>query len=378
MQVTIIANGFQEDYIHNLVRSISSHVGKIEVIGSDIYCFDNFPANVHVLNLRGNHDDRVSVILKSFRILSYYFKLIKYLIGSRSSVIHVQWLRFEIVEGIFFSLFIRLLGKQVIYTAHNILPHNKKGWFLDFKFRIIYSVQNKIIVHTAYIKSQLCNKFNLPVNKIHSIPHGVYEPLSNPSIDQEIAKRNLNLPSGKSIALFFGRFSVYKGFDIIVDAVKDMKYKNEIIFLVAGRVIDHYQNEFDRIRKMSSAFNFKYILKHVTDEEMELCFKAADFCIIPYREASQSGVLFMSYAYGTPVIVSRIGGFTEDVIEGKTGFLFEAGDAGSLSEKLDYAILTNKTGELFSRNELISYAVQNYSWDITAKKLVNIYNNSIN
>jgi glycosyltransferase involved in cell wall biosynthesis len=106
---------------------------------------------------------------------------------------------------------------------------------------------------------------------------------------------------------------------------------------------------------------------------MEVLFKASDITVLPYRESSQSGVMFMSYAFGKPVIVPRLGGFPDDVIEGTTGFLFEPGDALSLAKVLREAkngLLGNEQKE---QTIIRQFALNNYSWERTAQKLLEAY-----
>jgi len=111
------------------------------------------------------------------------------------------------------------------------------------------------------------------------------------------------------------------------------------------------------------------IARHILEEEIELIFKAADLVVLPYTEASQSGVLFMSYAYGKPVIAPALGGFPDDIEIGKTGLLFEPFNAASLS-----AAIRNYVEHWNSDSTYIKeFAQKNYSWDTSCECLVNIY-----
>ncbi|WP_114751715.1 glycosyltransferase family 4 protein [Pleomorphovibrio marinus] len=373
MKVTIIANGFQEDYIHNLVKSLSEEVEELDFIGSDIYEKDRLGENTKLINLRGDHNPNSKFIEKANRIIKYYFKLINYLLRTDSKCIHIQWLRFDIFEGIFVPLLIRSLQKKSIYTAHNILPHNQYNYTQKIKYKIIYNVQSKIVVHTEYIKNEICSLFNIKPNKIEVIPHGVYEVNLKPEINKLVARRNLELPESKIIFLFFGRFSDYKGFDIIVDAVNKLGPKNEILILVAGRIIESYSEKFESLKRRCEQESFKFILKHVSEDEMEYCFMSSDYTIIPYKEASQSGVLFMSYAYGIPVIAANIGGFPEDIVEGKTGTTFQANSPTSLRDCLDQIVSEKIIYSENQRNNITQYAKEKYSWTNIAKKITKLY-----
>jgi glycosyltransferase involved in cell wall biosynthesis len=74
------------------------------------------------------------------------------------------------------------------------------------------------------------------------------------------------------------------------------------------------------------------------DEEVELLFKAADIVALPYLEGSQSGVKFMAYAYGRPVLVSDVGSLAEYIVPGLTGECFRVQDEDSFNERLNHML----------------------------------------
>src|SRR5690554_6647586 len=169
MHISIIANNFTEEYIYNVVNNLSNNVDKIDLIGSSLYKDQRLDQKINFYKLRDNHEGKVSAVVKSFRIINYYQKLIRYLSTTQATIIHVQWLRFNFVEGVLITLLMRALGKKVIYTAHNILPHDEEGLYYRILFKIIYKLQNEIVVHTSFIKKQLLENFNLTADRIHVV-----------------------------------------------------------------------------------------------------------------------------------------------------------------------------------------------------------------
>ena len=69
-------------------------------------------------------------------------------------------------------------------------------------------------------------------------------------------------------------------------------------------------------------------IQFIPDEEMELYFKAADVLVLPYKEIFQSGVLFLAYSFGLPVIATDVGSFREDIVEGQDGISVQARRSG--------------------------------------------------
>lgn len=104
-------------------------------------------------------------------------------------------------------------------------------------------------------------------------------------------------------------------------------------------------------------------IEYIPDEETELYFKAADVLMLPYTHIFQSGVLFLGYSFGLPVIVADVGSLKEEVIEGKTGFVTPAKDATALASVIEKFF----SSELYERQEtrrqeIRDYANDQYSW----------------
>ena len=112
----------------------------------------------------------------------------------------------------------------------------------------------------------------------------------------------------------------------------------------------------------------------IPDEETEVYFKAADVLVLPYRHIYQSGVLFLAYGFGLPVLASDVGSLRDDIVEGKTGFLFRSEDAVDLAKKImDYF-----QSELFAnlsthRQDIRDYVKRQHSWDIAGMETVRLY-----
>jgi glycosyltransferase involved in cell wall biosynthesis len=115
-------------------------------------------------------------------------------------------------------------------------------------------------------------------------------------------------------------------------------------------------------------------IAYIPDEETELYFKAADVLVLPYTHIFQSGVLFLGYNFGLPVIASDVGSLRDDVIEGKTGYIFKPRDPESLAT----AIRTCFKSDLYilreeRRVQIMDYARQRYSWAIVGETTRRVY-----
>ncbi|MFO7657782.1 MAG: glycosyltransferase [Bacteroidales bacterium] len=378
MHIAIVANGFQEDYIVDLLNSIAGKAEKIDFIGSSFYPREKIDTRINILDFRGEHTEDVALWYKINRMLLYYSKLLRYIVGRNATVIHVQWLRFNFLEGVFFTLLARSLGIKVVYTAHDVLPHMKDNIYNRIVFYIIYHLQNQIIVHTEFIYNRLMKEFKVPDSKLSLVKHGVYQVKENKAVNKTLAKSSFGLKELDKVILFFGIITKYKGLDILLKAFQEFrKYKSDYYLVIAGHVAIEYKSNFEKIIVQYNNSNIIKQLQYIEDDEMEYLFKAADVIVLPYLEASQSGVLFMSYAYGRPVIAPKLGGFPHDIINQKTGLLFTPGDPDSLLETLkEFDILFP---DFFAESEAFikQYVNENYSWESSGKELIKTYTSII-
>src|SRR5205823_6987669 len=112
----------------------------------------------------------------------------------------------------------------------------------------------------------------------------------------------------------------------------------------------------------------------IPDEETELYFKAADVLVIPYTHIFQSGVLFLGYGFGLPVIAADVGTLKEEIVEGETGFVFKAQDSCDLAEVIGCYFGSELFRNLENRRANIrEYANNRYSWDKVTAITMDVY-----
>ncbi len=96
--------------------------------------------------------------------------------------------------------------------------------------------------------------------------------------------------------------------------------------------------------------------------------------LLPYTFVFQSGVLFLGYSFGLPVVASEVGSLTDDVTEGVTGFACPPSDPAALAEVLNVYFRSPLFKELDNRREGIrKFARERYSWDTVASISTRVY-----
>jgi D-inositol-3-phosphate glycosyltransferase len=115
-------------------------------------------------------------------------------------------------------------------------------------------------------------------------------------------------------------------------------------------------------------------IRHVPDSDVERYFKAGDVLVLPYRSVFQSGVLFLAYSFGLPVIATDVGSLKEEVIEGETGSICRPGDVQALAQTIERYFESNLFRNLESqRGRIKQFANERYSWDKVAELTRDVY-----
>jgi len=123
---------------------------------------------------------------------------------------------------------------------------------------------------------------------------------------------------------------------------------------------------------MKEKDKFCVINKYIPSREVGVIFEKASVVVLPYREASQSGVIPIAYAFGKPVVATRVGSIPEVVKDGKTGILVPPEDPDALAEAIIF-LLKNEVKRKEMGKEAKNYGEEELSWDKAAKKTFLLY-----
>ncbi len=377
MKICLVA-GDNPHYVHSLVQALASTGLTIDLIGDDRHKKFEFSSRVRLLNLRGSRDPKCDVITKLQRILRYYSRCLAYMWKSDNKLVHVQGFRFNFLEGVILLSLYRMFGKTIIYTAHDLQPKSKHNAINYLVFYFIYRAASHIICHTKRMKQTLATRYKIAESKITVVRHGLNFSVPVLQIDQLKARRDLSIDPKARVLLMFGKIQPYKGIHIALQALKHLGQSTKpVVLLVVGGGSDNseiYLKELkDYVNKEGLISNVRFHIDFVPDEYISVFFRSADLLLLPYTEGDfQSGVLFLAYRFGLPVIVSNVGSLAEDVEDGITGLVFSCGDAADLAKKIDQFYHTlHSLPEL--RQRLLAYVHEKYKWDELARATVDAY-----
>ena len=146
----------------------------------------------------------------------------------------------------------------------------------------------------------------------------------------------------------------------LLDAMHEILEHEKIKLIIAGEFYDDNKPYKDRISS-SKIKNDVYILSDfMPDEMVKYFFSTCDCLVLPYTDATQSGIIQIAYFYDKPVIATDVGGLSEVVINEKTGILIPPKDSKAISTAV-LRFFDENLGQKFSEN--IKTEKVKYSWE---------------
>jgi D-inositol-3-phosphate glycosyltransferase len=383
-RVAILTGGGDRPYALGLAMGLIAEGVSFDFIGSDDLESPELRRSpqVSVLNLRGDMHPDVPELRKVGRLVRYYYRLIAYAVASPARVFHVLWNnRLEYVDRTLLLSFYKLLGKRIVFTVHNVNIRMRDGndtLANRLTLRYQYWLVDHLFVHTARMADELLSQFGVPLAKISVIPFGINSTVPDTSMTAAEGRTRLGIDASDKVMLFFGNITRYKGLEYAVEAMPAVLARHpEARLVIAGRPKGeeaYWANIERRIDVLGLHARVTRRIEYVSDAEIEVFFKAADLLVLPYTHVFQSGVLFLGYNFGLPVVATDVGALREEIVDGETGFVCAPGDPASLAAAIDRYF----SGELFSelaqrRPAIRDYAAERYSWATVASVTRGVY-----
>jgi len=383
LDVALLTGGQDRHYAVGLGTALMEQNITLDVIGSDEIDGPEFQGNLHV-SLRNLHGSQhsASVVRRITRILVFYARMLRYTATAKPRIFHILWNnKLQLLDRTLLMLFYKLAGKKVVITAHNVNAgrRDKKDSRLNrFTLRCQYKLSDHLFVHTIKMKSELVREFGVKPDEITVIPYGINNAVPSTALTGEDARRKLGLRSEEKAILFFGAIKQYKGLEYLVLAFQQIAARGDYRLIIAGERKkdweEYWRSIQQTIERDSSRNKILQRISFISDEETEIYFKAADVAVLPYTEIFQSGILFLAYSFGLPVIATDVGSLAEDIVEGRTGFVCRPRDSDSLATLIEQYFETDLYKDLgHRRQDIRDYALSGHSWRKVADLTKSVY-----
>jgi len=385
IRVALFTAGKDPHYALGLAPALAEAGVEVDLIGNsemDSFLGIRHP-NIRFFNLRGDQRANARFFEKVRRVVTYYLRLFLFCWKSQSSVFHILWPnKFVNFDRTILNLYYRSCRKKLVFTAHNVNTEarDRRDSALNrLSLRIQYHLMDHIFVHTPQMQNQLATEYAVTPNKITTLTFPINNVTPRTNLTCTNARLKLGIPCSEKTILFFGNIAAYKGVEDLIRALPVLRVRlGQFRVLLVGNVKKGEEQYFNELRRLASDLGVTDLvhetIDYVPEDQVEIYFKAADLLVLPYRRIFQSGVLFLSYGFGLPVIVSDAGSLSEDVIEGQTGFVYPHGDPVALAEQIYRYFESDLFAELETRRTwIIQYASDKHSWHQLAGKTRQIY-----
>lgn len=279
-----------------------------------------------------NYRREMNPIAKTVSYLHSLLKLVSIMKKERPDVMHIQWWKQWNIDYFFLPIYKRY-AKQVVFTAHNLVPHDS-GESMKGKCIKYYNKVDKIIVHDNNSKNELIRDFGVEEKKIGVIAHGILDFKVN---EQEVETLMNEIRSkyklkNKLVFSNMGEQSPYKGTDLVRDAFMNSDYlrnNKDVFLIVAGKGSIVTQ---DYASQCSNVWVADYAL---SDSEFQAIMRLTDVLLLPYRKISQSGVLLTAIQNQIPFAVTSMGGLTEPLLVAPVGWIIQSPTVESVRECME-------------------------------------------
>lgn len=273
------------------------------------------------------YKSRKSVSLASLRVAAVAGKYINNL---KPDVVQLDSVSTRII-----GLYPLLRRKKVFITVHDPVPHSGEGsWKTSIVEFVFFRLAKGLFFYSNFASKQF-GKYHPGVTaKRHLINFQPFTFIKQFARGSTAESRDI---------LFFGRILIYKGVDLLLEAIPAIlkKYPNEQ-FVIAGQLFNYKLDDQLLYRYRN---NIRLLTGHLSTETLAQLIKKAKFIVCPYRDATQSGVLMTSYALGKMVVGSNVGAFPEYIQDNVNGILAEP-DPVSIADKIIAALDNDRYKDL--------------------------------
>ena len=357
-------------YDWNLLNNLN--IKKIYFFGNEKYSLNN---NKNIIFKKIYKYSNKNIFLKGFSYIFSQFFLLINLIKINPDVIHFQWFKLPYFDIFLLKILNHLTNSNIVFTAHNILPHDTGNKHYKI-FKFIYNNLDGIIVHNLKSKNELREKFNIQKDKIRIIPHGILKfhyDKEKVLKEKKMLKKKYSL-SNKTIFSFLGKIREDKGINYILDAWEKSSYLNsnkEISLIIAGNCKNKKLQK--KIEKINRFNNVILDIRFLPEEIFMAYMHLTDILLLPYEKISQSGLLFTAISEEKLVLMSKRGGLKEVYQKSKIGWQLENLYKENLIRKIKYIIEKENIEKIKKQKFRWKKLKKIYSWNTIGKKTVKFY-----
>ena len=215
-------------------------------------------------------------------------------------VVHLQWIN-RPLAALLFIHWARSRGIAVVYTPHNILPHERR-WLSLPLFRALYRRVDRVVARDRHLGWALEELLDTPQERLAYLP-GSPNPLALDVFPSAVCPELTARAPGQLRLLFFGHGSARKGLDGFLQVLAARDWPDHLHLVVAGEGV--LTGIEDRLLATARArLRIAVIDRYLRPPEVKQLFSTGDLLVMPYRKRCKSPLTDLAAAFGVPVLRS--------------------------------------------------------------------------
>lgn len=357
MKALYISRGFG-DYVIELLNGMCGEVEThVAVARQDEWIVKHLDRRVHVFNAGLPR-------VRDWRNVLALSRLHRYIRALRPDVMHLQ-------SGVIWELALSSVLRRipVVLTVHDLTRHpthnGRAGTpqrMLDYALRVC----DGIVVHGSTLEDaarQRCDRLGVS-RAIRSIPHGVLS---------RYGQGCASVRPRSNLVLLFGTLDKYKGVEYLITAEKQIRRRvPDVRIVIAGKsAVPGYYEQL-----VEAGQNIEIRSGRQSDADVRALFESADVLVLPYIEASQSGVLQVGFAFGVPPVVTSVGALTDVVQHGRNGLVVPPHDSEQLAQAVCQLLKDEALRERVM-DQIVADRETTFHWDNIAVETRQFYENVV-
>ena len=303
-----------------------------------------------------------------------------------ADIYHINWFDqskdvVSFLKRLYFLVMLKLKGKKIVWTIHNIVSHTKTPFYNKILFALLVRFSDAIhIMCRETVPFAHLERFGA---KVRLIPHGDYYG-SYPEGDFDVRK-HYGIESDRPIFLFMGAVQPYKNIEVLVRAFREafggMDSADSPVLLVCGKVEpDSYKATITELVGKSGDVVFSP--EFIPDEHLASYLRAASILVAPYsyRSSLNSGTIPLAFTFGKTLICPDIPCVKDIVAECDCLYSYHYANTEEhvkvLSEKMLQAMSDMKSGLILEKMALAADYMKRNSWEAHRTEWIQLYGGS--
>ena len=356
LRVAMISSNFGE-YCVRLANAVSRHADVL-LLSPDRLLAPHIEKLDQAVRLFPFRNPRLRQPFRQFQTIRKVFRAVE---DFAPDVVHYQGFH------PWFDLALPLWRRYpLVCTVHDFRPHPGDRLSQKTPFWVEMFVRRRadqLIVHSQHVQAQMVRQLGGCGKNVSLMPHiQIGQELPPPTAQED-----------ERLILFFGRIWEYKGLEYLIRAEPLISARvPDVRIMIAGQGED-----FSRYaRMMVHPERFIVHNEFISEERTAEYFRRASIVVLPYIEASQSGVIPLAYSAAKPVVATTVGGLPEMVEDGRTGYLVAPRDTASLADRLARLLLDPTLRHQMGVNAKLKIE-QECSPEVIARKTIDVYHRAV-